>query len=83
MEDKEQQKNRTSDLSSTAKGSTGSADRHPNTNKTVDDGVSGKAEQEEIASRNSDVPGNDEEDAADLESLNGVVEREESKKEPN
>jgi|GEM_PF-7060699 len=56
----------------------GRSSTNSNTNKTKDDGLSGKAEQEQIADQNKDIPGHDNEDKADLDSLKGIVERDEN-----
>ena len=48
-----------------------------NTNRTQDDGESGKIDQEKTADQSKNTPGQDEEDKADLDSLKGIVERDE------
>ena len=51
-----------------------------NTNRTKDDGLSGRAEQEETANKYTHIEGHDEEDIADMNSLKGIMENRDERK---
>jgi hypothetical protein len=51
-----------------------------NTNRTKDDGLSGRAEQEETANKYTYIEGHDEEDIEDMNSLKGIMKNRDEKK---
>jgi hypothetical protein len=52
-----------------------------NTNRTKDDGLSGRAEQEETANNYTYLEGHDEEDIEDMNSLKGIMKNRDERKE--